>query len=144
MFSKACQYGIKAAILIGGQSLNDKRISLKDIAKAINSPEAFTAKILQQLARNGIVDSAKGPAGGFEIEKKKMERINLSLIVSAIDGDAVYKECGLGLNGCSEKKPCPMHYKFKTIREELKTMLESTSVYELSARLNDGSAYLRR
>ena len=73
MFSKACEYGIKATIYIAMQSMQNSRVSLKDIAKEIDSPVAFTAKILQQLARNKIVESVKGPTGGFQIEKKKID-----------------------------------------------------------------------
>lgn len=144
MFSKACEYGIKATIYIAVQSNIDKRVSLKEIAKEINSPEAFTAKILQQLAKNDIIDSVKGPAGGFEIEKKKMGKIKLSHIVSAIDGDSIYKGCGLGLKECSEKKPCPVHDKFKIIRNELKQMLESTDLLKLALDMKEGLTYLKR
>ena len=56
MFSKACEYGIKASTYIALQSLQDKRVSLKEIAEEINSPVAFTAKILHQLAKNNILD----------------------------------------------------------------------------------------
>ena len=144
MFSKACEYGIKATIYIAVQSNQDKRVSLKDIAKEIDSPEAFTAKILQQLAKNNIIDSVKGPTGGFEIGKKRMEKIKLSHVVSAIDGDTIYRGCGLGLKECSEKKPCPVHDKFKTIRDELKKMLESTNLSELALGLKEGLTYLKR
>ncbi|MET0760542.1 MAG: transcriptional regulator, partial [Flavobacterium sp.] len=47
MFSKTCEYGIRASIFIASQSYQNNRIGLKDIAKKIDSPEAFTAKILQ-------------------------------------------------------------------------------------------------
>ncbi|MDX1365867.1 MAG: Rrf2 family transcriptional regulator, partial [Arenibacter latericius] len=61
MFSKACEYGIKATLFIAQKSLNQQRVSLKEIASEIDSPIAFTAKILQSLARSGMVDSHKGP-----------------------------------------------------------------------------------
>jgi len=144
MFSKACEYAIRATIHIAVQSTQGKRVSLKDIAKAIDSPEAFTAKILQQLSRGYIIDSVKGPSGGFTIDKENMAKIKLSQIVSAIDGDNIYRGCGLGLKQCSEKHPCPVHDKFKVIREELKNMLENTSVHELSLGLTNGLTYLKR
>ena len=49
MFSKACEYAIRSCILIATNSLESKNSNLKDISKAIDSPEAFTAKILQKL-----------------------------------------------------------------------------------------------
>lgn len=144
MFSKACEYGIKAAIYVAVQSLEDKRVSLKDIAKEIDSPVAFTAKILQQLVRSHVMNSVMGPTGGFQIEKRKIDEIKLSQIVDAIDGEAIYKGCGLGLKECNARKPCPVHDKFAKIRDELKDMLENTSLYELATGLEVGLTFLKR
>lgn len=143
MFSKACEYGIKASIYVAGQSMQNKRASLKAIAEEINSPVAFTAKILQQLAKNNILESTKGPSGGFEISKDRIKEVKLSSIVSAIDGDSIFNGCGLGMETCSEIKPCPVHFKFKEIRENLKKMMEKTSLYELSLGIKEGFTYLR-
>lgn len=143
MFSKSCEYGIRATIYIAGQSLKERRVSLKDIAHEIDSPVAFTAKILQQLSRNNIVDSVKGPTGGFEINPERMPEISLGQIVKAIDGDGIFKMCGLGLKDCSEKHPCPVHGKFKSIRGSLCKMLDHTSVHELTLGLADGLTFLR-
>ena len=143
MFSKACEYGIRAVINIAVQSNEGKRASLRSIAMEINSPEAFTAKILQLLAKSDIIASIKGPNGGFEIDKKRMNEITLNQIVFAIDGDSIYKGCGLGLKNCSEVHPCPVHDKFKKIRTDLKNMLENTSVYELTKGLKKGITFLK-
>jgi Rrf2 family transcriptional regulator, iron-sulfur cluster assembly transcription factor len=144
MFSKACEYGIKATIYIAMQSKEGHRVSLNEIAKATNSPVAFTAKILQILTKNNIVDSMKGPTGGFVIDSPKMEKIKLSQIVYAIDGDNIYKGCGLGLSKCSETKPCPVHDKFARIRNELRFMLENTNILELAEGTLEGLTYLKR
>lgn len=144
MFSKACEYGIRATIYIATQSKAGSRVSLKDIANQIDSPVAFTAKILQELARNHIVDSLKGPAGGFEIAPAKLRKIKLSQIVSALDGDQIYKGCGLGLPICSETEPCPVHEKFAKIRNELRLMLENTSLEELAEGALEGMTFLKR
>lgn len=144
MFSKACEYAIRATIYIADQSNRGRRVGLKDISKEIDSPEAFTAKILQQLSKTQIIDSVKGPNGGFTIEVEKMSKIKLSQVVSAIDGDSVYRGCGLGFKECSEKQPCPVHDKFKVVRDELKKMLESTTILELSQGLKKGITFLHR
>jgi len=144
MFSKACEYGIKATTYIALQSLDNRRVSLKSISGEIDSPIAFTAKILQILSRNCIIESSKGPAGGFQIDRNKMDEIKLSHIVSAIDGDAVYRGCGLGLPECNDNRPCPVHDQFVKIRNELKKMLERTSIYQLTEGLEVGLTYLKR
>ncbi|MEO6901629.1 MAG: Rrf2 family transcriptional regulator [Bacteroidia bacterium] len=144
MFSKACEYGIRAAIYIADQSLLNKRVTLKDLAKAINSPEAYTSKILQQLSRNHIIISEKGAMGGFLMDKQKLHKVMLSNIVCALDGDNVYKGCGLGLKHCNEKAPCPLHHQFKEVQKQLKKMLETTSIKSLAIRLEGGVSFLNK
>ncbi|MDO5979298.1 RrF2 family transcriptional regulator [Flavivirga spongiicola] len=143
MFSKACEYGIKASIFIALSSYKGVRVSLKAIAREVNSPEAFTAKILQDLVRHGVINSTKGAHGGFEIEKGLISSIKLSHIVNAIDGDAIYNGCGLGLHTCDENHPCPVHHKFKSVREELKSMLENTNLEELALNIKSGTSFLK-
>lgn len=55
MFSKACEYGIKASIFIAQQSLLDRKVNLREIAEAIESPTAYTSKILQKLSRQKLL-----------------------------------------------------------------------------------------
>tara|TARA_R110002072_G_scaffold143103_3_gene289061 strand:+ start:948 stop:1382 length:435 start_codon:yes stop_codon:yes gene_type:complete len=143
MFSKACEYGIRATLYIAAQSLQSKRVVLPEIAKAIDSPEPFTAKILQQLAKNKLVQSNKGPNGGFSISEKDMDRIKLKDLVLAIDGEALFSECGLGLKSCDENAPCPIHHTFKPIRTQIIAMLENTSLKSLSVQLEAGDAVLK-
>jgi len=144
MFSKTCEYGIKATIYIAGNSLDNKKVSLKDVASAIESPEAYTSKILQELSRKEIIMTSKGPTGGFSMEQKKIEKLKLCDIVSAIDGDSIYKSCGLGLKKCNEKMPCPVHHQFKKIRDDIKQMLETTTIRSLTSNLELGLVYLKR
>lgn len=144
MFSKACQYGIKASVYIAQQSADGKRVSLKDIAENIDTPVAFTAKILHLLAKDNILSSMKGPTGGFYLQPGKSQEVKLSDIVSSIDGDDIYKGCALGFNTCDATRPCPMHHKFIDIRNDLKSMLENTSLYELAHDLVEEPTFLKR
>ena len=144
MFSKACEYGIRAAVFIALQSEKGSRVGLRDIAKSIDSPEAFTSKILQQLSRNELIHSSKGPIGGFEMTKYQLDTVMLSDVVRTIDGDAVYTGCGLGLPKCNASRPCPLHHEFMGIREKLKVMLTTMSVRQLAGSLKAGEAILKR
>lgn len=143
MFSKACEYGIKAAIFIAVNSSENIRVTPKEISTEIDSPQAFTAKILQALVKNGVVNSVRGAYGGFEIDKDKIATTKLSQIVYAIDGDNIYKGCGLGLHTCDENHPCPVHDRFKLVREELKDMLENTSLEQLALDIKSGVSFLK-
>src|SRR5690554_4496736 len=78
MFSKSCEYGIKAILYIATQSIEGYRVKIGDIAENSGSPEAFTAKIMGTLARHNIVNSLKGPYGGFEIDIHRMKQIKLN------------------------------------------------------------------
>lgn len=144
MFSKTCEYGIRASIYIAEHSLMRQKVSLKDVAAAIESPEAYTSKILQQLSRKHIIKANKGPNGGFYMESEVLEQVKLSSIVMAIDGDQIYEGCGLGLKMCNAKKPCPVHHQFVGIRNELKNMLESSSIKSLAMELEKGLTFLKR
>lgn len=144
MFSKACEHGIKAMIYIATQSLNGERVKMGDITENIDSPEAFTAKVLGELVKHGIVESLKGPYGGFYIQPEKMKTIKVSEIVAAIDGDAIFNGCGLGLSECSHTQPCPMHHKFVKVRDGLKQMLETTTILDLAMGLKSGQTMLVR
>jgi Rrf2 family protein len=144
MFSKACEYGIRATLYIAMNSLNGERVSLRDITGKIDSPEAFTAKILQQLVHHNIIHSVKGATGGFEMPNEKMSEIMLSHIVSAIDGDHIFTGCALGLSECSETHPCPVHAHFTLIRNELRAMLENTSIYQLAQGVETGLTFLKQ
>ncbi|GGW58905.1 BadM/Rrf2 family transcriptional regulator [Winogradskyella epiphytica] len=143
MFSKACQYGIKATIYIAVNSAEGRRVTPKEIAEEINSPQAFTAKILQDLVRHDVIKSVRGAYGGFEIDKSKIATTKLSEIVNAIDGDQVYKGCGLGLERCNEDHPCPVHDKFKVVREELRDMLENTTLEQLATDITTQKTFLK-
>lgn len=144
MFSKACEYGIRATLYIAMNSLDDKRVSLRNIAGKIDSPEAFTAKILQQLVHHDIIHSVKGSTGGFEIEKQKLSGITLAHIISAIDGDHLFHGCVMGLAVCTDAHPCPAHLSYEKIRSQLKSMLDNTSIYDLSHGLETGLTFLKQ
>ena len=127
MFSKTCEYAIRALIFIAQKSKDGSRVGIKDISAGIDSPEYFIAKILQDLSRKGFVQSAKGPNGGFYMEGKNLQQ-SVADIVREIYGDKLFSGCGLGLKECSEDHPCPIHNDFKHIRQEIKDMLENSKI----------------
>lgn len=143
MFSKACEYSIRATIFIATCTLKGRRTSLKEISEEIVSPLAFTAKLLQQLSHHQIVKSVKGVHGGFEIDRSQLTHLKLSDVVKVVDGDEIYTRCGLGLTSCSPTNPCPLHSHFKSIRGDLKHMLETTGIESLSRDLMNGKASLK-
>ena len=142
MFSKACEYAIRAALYISIKSIGGSKLGIKEIAKEIDSPAHFTAKILQTLTREGIISSIKGPNGGFFLDPKA-KPVPLNAIVKAIDGDNVLHSCSLGLKECSDKFPCPIHNDIKAYKEKLRTVMKERTLQELGRDLNKGKTFLK-
>ena len=69
MFSKTCEYAIRAMIYLAQQSVTGSKVGFRQIAHTLDAPESFIAKILQDLARKQLIQSAKGPQGGFFVDQ---------------------------------------------------------------------------
>ena len=138
MFSKACEYAIKSSIYIAEQSISGSRVNVKEVSEAINAPEAFTAKILQQLCRENLLESLRGKTGGFIFNKEKLHKVKIYDIIKVIDGEGIFTNCGLGLKECSSTNPCPVHDDFKVIRDRLYTMSQKFSIHDLALKTEQG------
>ncbi|MGZ5210379.1 MAG: RrF2 family transcriptional regulator [Kaistella sp.] len=143
MFSKACEYAIKASIYIARQSLQQKRVNVKEVSQSIDAPVAFTAKILQVLCRENILQSVRGQQGGFVFDELKQKQIKIFDLVRIFDGDGLFTQCGLGLHQCSSENPCPVHDDFKIVREKLLEMTQKHSLYDLALKTENGLAWLK-
>jgi len=141
MISKACKYGIRATVFVASKAEIGLKLNVKEIAKEIDAPEAFTAKILQILNKHRVITSLKGPYGGFYIEQFQLEQPIIN-IINAIDGLSIFKECGLGLKQCSEIYPCPMHFQYKIARDALSNAFQNTTVGKLAREINGGTSFI--
>src|SRR5512145_716848 len=104
MLSNTCKYGVRAVLLIASKPVSKGKIGLKTIASELSIPQPFLAKILQVLSKNKILDSAKGPHGGFSLMRPATE-ITLMDIVRAIDGDEFFDSCLLTGEKCNYYEP---------------------------------------
>lgn len=143
MFSKACEYAIKSAVYIAQQSLQNKRVNVKEVAQSVDAPVAFTAKILQELCRARILQSVRGKQGGFHFDEKTQKSTGVYDLILLIDGDGVFVKCGLGLHQCSGNNPCPVHHDFSIVRENLLNMVRKYSFYDLALKTENGLAWLK-
>ncbi|MBS1487249.1 MAG: Rrf2 family transcriptional regulator [Bacteroidetes bacterium] len=142
MFSKTCEYAIRSALYIAIRSADGTKLNIQEIAREIDSPQPFTAKILQILVREGIISSVKGPNGGFFL-KPKSKPILLNSIVRAIDKVDILQTCVLGLKECSDKFPCPVHHEIKPSKYKLRDILRGKSIQELAEEYAKGKTYLK-
>ena len=141
MFSKSCQYALQAVIAIALKEENGKPVGVKQIAGPQEIPGQFLSKILQQLVRAKILDSTKGPNGGFSF-RKSPDEITLFDIVKEVDGLDLFDECVMGLKECSDESPCPIHAESKLLKERIKNLLISKSVTELAKEVESGNAII--
>ncbi len=132
MFSKTCEYALRAVIKISRTSLEGKIINLHEVSKALDSPEPFTAKIVQQLSKNKIVEAIKGPSGGYRISEEKMKNTKIITVVEIFDGKDIMSKCVLGLKECGNANPCCFHNQFVPIREQLQRELTNCTLFEIA------------
>lgn len=142
MFSKATEYALRATIYIAQRSADKNKPGLAEIAKAIDSPPSFTAKILQLLTRdNKIISSVRGPNGGYFLTEKA-KKLPVRAILEVMGEDEVLGKCVLGLVKCSELKPCPMHSKYKIIKKQLIELFETKTIQHLADDIKNGEVFI--
>lgn len=141
MFSTSCHYGLQGMLYIAMHASDQKNIDLKQIASDQNIPKHFLSKILQQLVKNNLLYSMKGPTGGFKLSRPP-EEITLIEIIDAIDGLGVFKQCGIGFKKCNDNNPCPIHHEYKKVREQVETLFKSKTLLELTEDVERGDSII--
>ncbi len=142
MLSKSCVYSLRSIIFIAHNASKEVKMGIREVAKELELPEPYLGKILQQLTRHNIIQSVKGPHGGFYIDEDAKE-VKLIRIVEVVDGLDFFHNCGLGLKECSETHPCPLHDDFKIYRDGLFTLFSNTSIADLVQKIDMGDAFIR-
>ncbi len=141
MLSQTCKIAIKAVIYLSAQSEKGEKINIKEIAEKINASEHTLGKILQRLVKHHIINSVKGPAGGFFLSDEQQHQPIFS-IVSTIEGVHVFEACGLGLTRCSEQHPCPIHHEYKVVRNLIEKIFKEKKIADLRDPVSNGLAFL--
>ncbi|MBL7760014.1 MAG: Rrf2 family transcriptional regulator [Sediminibacterium sp.] len=141
MLSLTCKTAIKAVIYLATKMESGEKAGIREIATFINASEHTVGKMLQTLVKEDVINSMKGPNGGFFITAKQKNQ-SLLKIIHAIDGTEIFQECGLGLSKCSATHPCPIHNDYKVVRDGFKHMCLQKKVSDLLEPVNDGLAYL--
>ena len=125
IFSRQCQYAIQAMTSLvlapGGAS------RAEEIAQAEDIPHPILSKVLLDLVRKGLLESRRGPGGGFSLSRRP-ELISLRDIVAAVDGLAPFYQCVTGLPACSDETPCPLHEMWKQMRGSLINSFDTTTL----------------
>jgi len=141
MISKTTEYALRSVIFIALHEFGT-RVGIKQIARELELPEPFISKILQNLVRQGILSSVKGPNGGFSLGRPA-DQITIMDLVRIIDGMEAFKRCGLGLKDCSDLHPCPLHNEFKQYRENLVNLFTRTTILNLVSDIQSGEYFIK-
>ena len=106
-------------------------VSIGSISEKLDISFHFLTKTFQKLTDADILTSHRGPKGGVAF-RMDPEDITLKMIVVAIDGDKLFTECILGLPGCGDHKPCPLHEGWAVERSRLDYLLANTTLEEMA------------
>jgi len=143
MLSKSSEYAIRALVFVQLRNWEQKRPGVGEIAKEIEAPEAYTAKILQTLTKNKLMDSMKGRGGGFFFNNNQ-SKLSMYDVIRVVEGDEGFHKCGFGLKQCSDENPCPMHEKYKVVRDGFFDIVKTETIKSLSEKILYGDAVLNR
>src|SRR6202049_5206377 len=117
IYSRSTEYAIRAFVHMATLP-EDEYAMVKHIAADNGIPAHFLAKILQDLARDGFLNSSKGPRGGFRL-RQPAEEISMLKIVEAADVGRRYGRCIGGSPVCNDRALCAMHDSWKTLRSRI-------------------------
>jgi len=142
MLSNTSKYALRAVIYLALYASDEKKAGIREIAEKLNIPTPFLGKILQNLAKHQILDSTKGPHGGFCLKRPAMD-ISLMEIIEVIDGRDIFDTCVIRTSKCSYDAPCSLHDKMAPLRSEMKSLFLTESVADLVSEFRDGKERIR-
>ena len=141
MLSNSSKYAIKAVLFLALNTNDNKRVMVKDISEPINVPQAYIAKLLQELSRKHIISSIRGPKGGFYLSEKNRDNTVMDIII-ALDTEKRISACQLSLEKCDIDKPCPLHKFLNPCRSNMIDSLERICIRDLAFEVESGNAFL--
>ncbi|HVZ57927.1 MAG TPA: Rrf2 family transcriptional regulator [Chitinophagaceae bacterium] len=133
IFSKSFGYALRGVLYVARETRSGKKVSLDEIAGHLRIPRYFLAKILVRVAKAGIIDSSKGPSGGFFVNNKTLGT-QLLTIVLLTEGTDQFKLCVLQLRKCNARKPCPLHHQMEKVKNQLLELFSVTTIGDLLKR----------
>ena len=130
MLSQATAYAATALGCIA--AMGGKPVLVKVIAEACETPAAYLAKIVNQLAKRKLVVTQRGVGGGVSLARRPQD-ISLLEICLALEDPVVQPRCMLGSEQCSNDRACPAHDFCVSHREKLTNFLQNTTIADIAA-----------
>ena len=130
MLSQAVGYAGSALGCVA--TMSGKPVLVREIAAACEIPAPYLAKIVNTLARRGLLRTQRGVGGGVVLSRPAQE-ISLFDVCEALDDPVVENRCMLGTHECTDERGCPAHCFWKEHRQREVEFLRSTTVADLAA-----------
>ncbi|HKL33126.1 MAG TPA: Rrf2 family transcriptional regulator [Tangfeifania sp.] len=135
MLSNTCKYALRALIYLGKFSKEDQMIGIKKISEDLGLSSPFLGKILQNLVKQKLLVSTKGPNGGFALARPA-DKITLWDIVIKVDGEEFFTNCLISLEPCRTHDPtkplCPVHSQYDKLRKQIADFYQDTTLEIIS------------
>lgn len=128
ILSQASKYAVRAVLYLA--KCEESPVLGKEIAAQLEAPAHFLAKILQGLAKQGLLHSFKGRGGGFSLARPATD-MTVVEVIQAIEGPRFGEGCFLGLAECTDEAPCAMHREWKRIKADLFQVLAGNTIQQL-------------
>ena len=122
-------YGLRAVIYLSGQDPT-KCCSIPEIAKHQGVPKKFLEKIIQDLTRSGLIQSKRGPCGGYSLARSPAE-ISFYEVIEAIEGPIAVNACMDQHVGCEQLPRCSMVSVWSEIQQKVTEVLTTTTIADL-------------
>ncbi len=142
MLSNSSKYALKAVIYLTLHTDDTRKMTVKQMSSHIKVPQAYVAKLLQDLSKRNLISSTRGPKGGFYVDETN-KSLPISSIIYAVEGRKQFSSCLLGLEDCNLDKPCPIHDRIAALRSQFLETLEETTVAQLAKDLKTKKAFLQ-
>lgn len=138
MISNTSRYALRALVYLASHKDEQNKIGIHTIATDLNIPTQFLGKILQNLVKQKLLESAKGPHGGFSVSKN-LAHTTLFDVIKNFDGDDLFNKCLISDKDCAEvgEMHCSLHSRYEAIRLGLKKMFCEQTVYDLASEFKD-------
>jgi len=129
LVTRQTDYAVRCVLYLA--RVRNQVSSVGEIAKQMQIPKSFLAKILQRLVREGIVESIRGMKGGFRLLKQASD-ITLLEVFVAMQGVAPVNSCAIDKRRCRMSATCSVHPVWLDIRKEVERRLGMQTILSLA------------
>lgn len=128
MLNQSAEYALRAMLYMAQGDGGAYKASA--IANALGIPTAYLGKVVQQLARAGVLTSGRGPTGGYSLARGSGE-ISLGEIAAPFQALRPRSQCLLGNRTCDRAQPCAAHHRWSRINDEVAAHLNNTTLADM-------------